>query len=176
MGVLWVWEISGLGQNHERLMMNERELKQSDGGGDSANTDVRTPQAILETVVYCESLAAARDFYEQVVGLSVVSVEPGRHVFFRVGRGMLLVFNASETETGNVCIGNQLIPRHGSHGPAHFAFEILPRQVDAVRENLTTHQVVIEAEIEWPGGGHSIYCRDPAGNSVEFATRQLWFD
>ena len=156
--------------------MNQRDVKQSDAGGDSGNADVPTPQAILETVVYCESLAAARDFYERVVGLSVVSVEPGRHVFFRVGRGMLLVFKASETETGNVRIGDQWIPRHGSSGPSHFAFEMLPRQVDAVRENLTRHQVVIESEIEWPGGGRSIYCRDPAGNSVEFATRQLWFD
>jgi len=156
--------------------MNQRGMTQSDAGGDSGNANVATPQAILETVVYCDNLETARDFYERVVGLSVVSVEPGRHVFFRIGRGMLLVFNASETETGTVRIGDQLIPRHGSNGPSHFAFEILPRQVDVVRENLTSHQVAIESEIEWPGGGHSIYCRDPAGNSVEFATRQLWFD
>jgi catechol 2,3-dioxygenase-like lactoylglutathione lyase family enzyme len=89
---------------------------------------------------------------------------------------MLLVFNPLETESGAVHIGDQLIPRHGGTGPSHFAFEILPRQVDAVREHLQSWQIAIEAEIEWPGGGHSLYCRDPAGNSVEFATRELWFE
>ena len=133
-------------------------------------------QRILETVVYCECLSSARDFYEEVVGLSVVSVEPGRHVFFRVGQGMLLIFDPRDTENGNVFIGDQMIPRHGSVGPSHFAFEILPRQVDAVRERLISRRIAIEAEIEWPKGGHSIYCRDPSGNSVEFATRELWFD
>ncbi|MCH1438893.1 MAG: VOC family protein [Rubripirellula sp.] len=134
------------------------------------------PQGILETVVYCECLSEARVFYEQVVGLSVVSVEPGRHVFFRVGQGMFLVFDPRDTERGTVLIGDQMIPRHGSAGPSHFAFEILPRQIDSVRERLKNQRIAIEAEIEWPTGGHSIYCRDPAGNSVEFATRELWFD
>lgn len=134
------------------------------------------PRGILETVVYCECLSAARDFYEDVVGLEVVSVDPERHVFFRVGQGMLLVFNPCDTESGTVLVGDQMIPRHGSTGPSHFAFEILSEQVDVIREHLANRKIAIEAEIEWPTGGHSIYCRDPAGNSVEFATRELWFD
>ena len=133
------------------------------------------PKGILETVVYCECLTEARDFYEHVVGLKVVSVEPGRHVFFRVGQGMLLGFNPRETVSGTVRIGDQMIPQHGSAGPSHFAFEILPKQVDAFREHLEDRKIAIEAEVEWPTGGYSIYCRDPAGNSVEFATRELWF-
>jgi catechol 2,3-dioxygenase-like lactoylglutathione lyase family enzyme len=154
--------------DHEEIQPRDSEC--------SENASVPRPLGILETVVYCEDLSAAHDFYEQVVGLPVVSVEPGRHVFFRVGKGMLLVFNPLETESGAVHVGDQLIPRHGGTGPSHFAFEILPRQVDAVREHLQSWQIAIEAEIEWPGGGHSLYCRDPAGNSVEFATRELWFE
>jgi catechol-2,3-dioxygenase len=34
--------------------------------------------------------------------------------------------------------------------------------------------VPIEIEITWPGGGHSIYFRDPAGNSIELATAKTW--
>ena len=30
--------------------------------------------------------------------------------------------------------------------------------------------VPIEAEVRWPGGGRSLYVRDPAGNSIELAT------
>ena len=156
--------------------MDAQEEKQPRDRGHAENANVPRPQGILETVVYCENLTSAREFYEQVVGLPVVSVEPERHVFFRVGQGMLLVFNPRETVSGTVRIGNQTIPCHGSTGPSHFAFEILPRQVEAVREHLASRRIAIEAEIDWPGGGHSIYCRDPAGNSVEFATRELWFD
>jgi hypothetical protein len=28
--------------------------------------------------------------------------------------------------------------------------------------------------VEWPGGGRSIYFRDPAGNSVELGTPAIW--
>ena len=97
-------------------------------------------------------------------------------MFLRVGQGMLLIFNPRDTKIGSVVIGDQMIPRHGSTGPSHFAFEILPKQVVEIREHLANRKIAIEAEIEWPTGGHSIYCRDPAGNSVEFATRELWFE
>lgn len=156
--------------------MVDREIEPMHGLRRSEDASGPKPQGILETVVYCECLSAARDFYEHVVGLAVVSVEPERHVFFRVGQGMLLVFNPHDTESGTVLVGDQMIPRHGSAGPSHFAFEILPQQVDAIREHLANRKIAIEAEIDWPTGGHSIYCRDPAGNSVEFATRELWFD
>ncbi len=32
----------------------------------------------------------------------------------------------------------------------------------------------IESEGRWPGGGYSIYFRDPAGNSIELATAAVW--
>jgi len=34
--------------------------------------------------------------------------------------------------------------------------------------------VPIESELSWPQGGQSLYVRDPAGNSVELATRSTW--
>ena len=139
--------------------------------GDSA----ATPQAILETVVYCEDLDAARQFYEGVIGLPLVSREPGRHLFFCVGGSMLLVFDPRKTSEATVHVGDQAIPRHGAGGASHFAFQVDPSQFDAIRANLDEHDVALESEIDWPGGGHSIYCRDPGGNSVEFATRTLWF-
>ena len=37
-----------------------------------------------------------------------------------------------------------------------------------------TKGVAIESEVSWPNGGHSIYIRDPAGNSLEFATPDIW--
>jgi len=29
-------------------------------------------------------------------------------------------------------------------------------------------------DFEWPQGGRSIYFRDPAGNSLEFAEPRIW--
>jgi len=34
--------------------------------------------------------------------------------------------------------------------------------------------VAVEADFEWPGGGRSIYFRDPAGNCLEFAEPRIW--
>jgi hypothetical protein len=42
------------------------------------------------------------------------------------------------------------------------------------RERLTVAGVAIESEFEWPRGGRSIYVRDPAGNSIEFAEPRIW--
>jgi catechol 2,3-dioxygenase-like lactoylglutathione lyase family enzyme len=42
------------------------------------------------------------------------------------------------------------------------------------REQLRAHGVVIESEVEWSDGKHSLYFRDPAGNVVEFAPPTLW--
>lgn len=133
------------------------------------------PEAILETVVYCADLAAAREFYEKILGLNLRFVEPDRHLFFEVGNGMLLVFNPHNTRETTVHVGDQVIPRHGPDGATHFAFRVGDRQFDAIKRNLNAHGVDIESEIDWPRGGHSVYCRDPAGNSVEFATKTLWF-
>jgi catechol 2,3-dioxygenase-like lactoylglutathione lyase family enzyme len=142
---------------------------------DPAASEGAQPEAILETIVYCQDLDAARWFYEQVIGLKCVSSEPGRHHFFRIGDGMLLVFHPQRTREETIRIGERSIPRHGSSGASHFAFRIQSAQLAAIRANLAAHEIAIESEIDWPGGGHSIYCRDSAGNSVEFATRELWF-
>ncbi|HQX85206.1 MAG TPA: RdgB/HAM1 family non-canonical purine NTP pyrophosphatase, partial [Aestuariivirga sp.] len=34
--------------------------------------------------------------------------------------------------------------------------------------------IAIERIVDWPDGGRSIYVRDPAGNSVEFAESRIW--
>jgi catechol 2,3-dioxygenase-like lactoylglutathione lyase family enzyme len=82
---------------------------------------------------------------------------------------MLLLFNPEQTARA---MGD--VPTHGCHGPGHIAFAILPDQIPAWRSHLREQGVVIEAEIIWPSGGQSLYFRDPAGNSLELATPQVW--
>lgn len=127
---------------------------------------------VLEACLYVDDLAAAEGFYARVFGLTFLSRVEGRHVFFRCGDGMFLLFNPQTTiQPGNSSSG---VPTHGAHGPGHVAFAMRDAEVDAWREHLKKNGVEIEKEMSWPGGGHSIYFRDPAGNSVELATPKVW--
>ena len=79
------------------------------------------PQAILETAIYAADLGAAEAFYGGLLGLPVIVKVPGRHVFFRVGAGVLLVFNPDATghPSGNPSLP---VPVHGARGPGHVCF------------------------------------------------------
>lgn len=143
---------------------------------ESESASSLTPRGILETVVYGDDLKAARQFYEGVLGLSLVSHEDGRHLFFRLAGGMLLVFNAQRTREETVRVNDQVIPRHGALGQSHMAFQVDFDQLAEIKSKLIEERIPIESQIDWPAGGHSIYCRDPAGNSIEFATRSLWYE
>ncbi len=55
-----------------------------------------TPR-ILETVLYARDLAAAEDFYGRVLGLKLQVKNEGRHIFFKLEKEMLLIFNPDAT-------------------------------------------------------------------------------
>ncbi len=82
---------------------------------------------------------------------------------------MLLIFNPDKTME----LGKD-VPAHGSFGEGHVAFSISEAELNTWRDYLTSKGVEIETEITWPGGGKSIYFRDPANNSIELATPQTW--
>ncbi len=124
--------------------------------------------SILETAIYASDLDAAESFYRDVLGLPFDSKVAGRHVFFRCGDAMFLVFNPTATA---VKAGDA--PTHGALGPGHVAFAV-DGELEPWLERLAEHGVEIEASVEWPGGGRSIYFRDPGGNSVELATPSIW--
>jgi catechol 2,3-dioxygenase-like lactoylglutathione lyase family enzyme len=124
---------------------------------------------LVETSAYVDDLDRAERFYRDVLGLTVLGREVGRHVFFRVGEGdVLLLFSPDETLKGLT------LPAHGARGPGHFALGIDADALDAWRRRLSDNGVAIEKEMDWPRGGHSLYFRDPAGNSVELITPGLW--
>ena len=127
------------------------------------------PSAILESSLYTPDLDAGRIFYEDLLGLELYSEEAGRHLFFRCGGGMLLLFNPAQAE-----ISTGAVPTHGGRGPGHLAFSIQETEVEDWRSHLTNSGIAIEAEISWPAGGRSLYFRDPAGNSLELATPKTW--
>ncbi len=126
-------------------------------------------QEILETCLYVNDLEAAEHFYTTVLGLPLYSKSEGRHVFFRCGSRMFLLFNPAATEIADVGV-----PTHGARGRGHVAFAIPFHDFAEWKECLSRHGVAIEQSVEWPGGGRSLYFRDPAHNSVELATSATW--
>jgi len=132
------------------------------------------PHGILESVLYTRDLAAGRRFYAEVLGLEVVTEQAGRHVFFRCGRGMFLLFTPDSTATEATHVNGCLVPLHGTTGAGHLAFAIRESELEEWRHRLSAAGVRVESEVAWPNGGRSIYFRDPAGNSVELATPRLW--
>jgi catechol 2,3-dioxygenase-like lactoylglutathione lyase family enzyme len=124
---------------------------------------------VLETCLYVDDLPAAERFYGDVLGLALVSRQPGRHLFFRCGGAMVLLFRAEASEGAS-----SEVPPHGARGPGHVAFAMPEREIDEWTRHLESCGVTIELRMSWPRGGTSIYFRDPAGNSLELATPRIW--
>lgn len=132
-----------------------------------------TPSGVLETVLYVDDLEVARRFYADVLGLEPFTTIEGRHMFYRCGNQVLLLFNAEATRVpaeGAAIV----VPTHGAVGDGHLCFRANADEIAQWREHLVDQGVEIEADFEWPQGGRSIYFRDPSGNSLEFAEPRIW--
>lgn len=128
---------------------------------------------VLETCLYVDDIARARDFYERILGL-----EPGfkdeRMVSYRVGETMLLLFLRGAT-TEPVEMRSGTIPPHDGAGPAHFALSIEAGMQEAWAAHLRANDVAVESTVRWPGSDAlSLYFRDPDNHLVELATPGLW--
>lgn len=123
---------------------------------------------ILETCLYVDDLEAAEQFYSEVLTLSLVSKAEERHLFFKLGDGMLLLFKPEAS------LASGDLPPHGSTGAGHCCFKIDERDYEAWLQHLETNGVDITAIQTWPGGAKSFYFNDPAGNVLELAPARIW--
>ena len=128
---------------------------------------------ILETALYADDLDAAEAFYGEVLGLERITRHEDRHVFFRCGPGVLLIFNAAQTVLPPPPEAFP-VPPPGATGPGHACFRVAAADMDSWIDRLSRSGVAIEADFRWPNGARSIYFRDPAGNSLECAEAALW--
>jgi len=127
-------------------------------------------ERVYETVLYGDDLVALVGFYRDVLGLRLVEPMDELGAAFRMpDGGILLVFDRSRS-----ALPGRLVPSHGTDGPGHVAFTVPESSLDDWREAFAAADVEIEQEIDWRLGGHSVYVRDPAGNSVELAAGELW--
>lgn len=133
-----------------------------------------TPTGILESALYVDDLDAAEAFYGGIMGLERIASVPGRHVFFRCGDGVLLLFDADKTTVPPAPDAKLPVPAHGTKGDGHLCFRGSGEEIARWKKHLEGNGVAIEADFEWPQGGRSIYFRDPAGNSLEIAEPKIW--
>ncbi len=128
-----------------------------------------------EAALYVSDLERAERFWTRL-GLPLVGRARGRHVFLRAGADLLLLFDPRATMLVGV-VGSPAgqAPPHGAVGQGHVAFDVQGEEaLQAWRRHLADALVPIETELYWPGGGTSLYFRDPDGNSIELITRGTW--
>jgi catechol 2,3-dioxygenase-like lactoylglutathione lyase family enzyme len=127
---------------------------------------------IVETSIYSSDLERMKEFYVDKLGLEFVSEQSGRHVFLKTDKNMLLIFDPSVTTT-------EKETNHGTSTPpsmVHIAFEIEIDDYEKAKRLLGENEIKVEKEIIWENSikSRSIYFRDPAGNLLEFITRNHW--
>lgn len=132
------------------------------------------PGRILESALYADDLDAAEAFYRDIIGLNEIAKVPGRHVFFRCGDGVLLLFNTNATREPPKPDAKLPVPPHGTVGEGHLCFAATADEIFRWKSRLEVAGIKLEADFEWPNGGRSIYFRDPSGNSIEFAEPRIW--
>ena len=128
---------------------------------------------VLETALYVDDLDKAEAFYGNVLGLEQIKRTGNRHIFYRCGNGILLIFNAIET-LKPLPPGSLDVARHGTTGPGHACFRVVGNDLDGMAEKLSAAGIALESTVTWPNGARSIYFRDPSGNSLECAEPRLW--
>jgi catechol 2,3-dioxygenase-like lactoylglutathione lyase family enzyme len=132
------------------------------------STGMLQVRGILETSLYAGDLDLAESFYTSVLGLELFAKEAGRHLFFKLGDQMLLIFNPAKT------IEESEVAPHGARGPGHVAFAVPLSELDRWASRLRDRGIQIEKDAAWPKGGRSLYFRDPAGNCLELASPLVW--
>jgi catechol 2,3-dioxygenase-like lactoylglutathione lyase family enzyme len=116
---------------------------------------------IKETCLYVHDLEKARHFYEDVLGLPVISHLPGKHLFLRAGSSVLLCFNPDDSKT------KKSPPAHYAEGRQHFAFEVPKEDYERTKAEIKAKGITIIDEVIWGSGNESFYFHDPAGNILE---------
>lgn len=127
-----------------------------------------TLSSIKETCLYVKDLEKCFHFYHDLLNLELISRVEGRHVFFRLGDGVLLCFDP------DVTANETRLPPHYASGKQHIAFEVSAEDYDPWKRRINNHGIAIIHEEFWRDGINSFYFEDPDGNVLEIVQPGLW--
>jgi catechol 2,3-dioxygenase-like lactoylglutathione lyase family enzyme len=130
-------------------------------------------QHLLEASLYCDDLPRALRFYRDLLGLEPLFVDDRLAALDAGGGTVLLLFRPRES-AGGVSFPGGWIPPHDGAGPVHLALAVEAAHIAELEARLTQAGYPVESHVTWGRGGRSIYCRDPDGHSIEFATPGVW--
>jgi catechol 2,3-dioxygenase-like lactoylglutathione lyase family enzyme len=128
---------------------------------------------VLETALHVEDLHRAVGFYERVLGLKLINKDQRFAGYIAGPRSVLLLFKRGSTQE-TVQLPGGTIPPHGGSGVLHVAFAVEGDALAGWEAHLNAHDVAIEARMDWPRGGKSVYFRDPDNHLLELATPGVW--
>ena len=123
---------------------------------------------IKETCLYTTNLEEAKDFYNGLLGLEIISFVPDKHLFLRVGYSVLLIFNPKDSSQKNSP------PPHYSEGPIHMAFEVDSEEYLVWKNKIKALNIAIIDELIWESGQESFYFNDPANHILEIVPEGVW--
>jgi catechol 2,3-dioxygenase-like lactoylglutathione lyase family enzyme len=123
---------------------------------------------VKEACLYVQDLDRTLDFYHHKLGLPVISMVKGRHVFFRVGTQIFLCFNPDVTRH------DTQMPPHFGTGQLHLAFEAEEGTYETWKEKLIAQGIPVEQEQTWREGRKSFYFRDPDQHCIEIVEPGIW--
>lgn len=123
---------------------------------------------IKENCLYVSDLLRTRHFYEEVIGLKLISFVEGRHVFFRAGTSVLLCFLPEVTKK------EKTLPPHFAYGQQHLAFEVSQKEYEEWKRKLTEQNIQIIHEQHWKEDLYSFYFYDPDLHVLEIIPPGIW--
>jgi catechol 2,3-dioxygenase-like lactoylglutathione lyase family enzyme len=123
-------------------------------------------EGLDHVVLLVDDMAAARNFYTEVIGCTVDNALPQYGMLqLRAGGALidLVDIGSREGEWAKP-------PVDGGRNMDHVALATGPWDEGALRAHLAAHQVaIVEEGMRYgaKGDGYSVYVKDPAGNTVE---------
>jgi catechol 2,3-dioxygenase-like lactoylglutathione lyase family enzyme len=126
----------------------------------------------LETALYVEDMERSVAFYQSLFEFTLILSEQRIAALRVADRNVLLLFKKRGSLNSSATGGTVLA--HDADGQIHVAFAIDAADLGEWASRLAERGVAIESEIDWSGGSHSIYFRDPDQHLLELVTPGLW--